>query len=71
MKVSVSLASEDLEFLDEYARAHAISSRSATVHEAIRALRLRDLDVAYDAAWREWAESGEGAAWDATVGDGL
>ena len=71
MKLSVSLATEDVEFLDAYARAHAIPSRSAAVHEAIRALRLRDLDAAYGAAWDEWSGSGEAEVWDTTTGDGL
>jgi len=59
MKVSVSLPGEDVEFLDAYASAHAFSSRSAVVRQAIRVLRLSELDDAYSAAWEEWAESGE------------
>lgn len=71
MKLSVSLASEDVEFLDAYARAHEIPSRSAAVHQAIRALRLRDLDDAYGAAFSEWSGSNDAESWDATAGDGL
>jgi len=71
MKVSVSLPAEDVAFLDAYASAHAIPSRSAAVHQAIRALRLGDLDDAYGNAWKEWSESGEADLWEATAGDGL
>lgn len=71
MKISVSLPGEDLAFLDEYARAHAQPSRSAVVHQAIRALRLGDLREAYSDSWTEWDASGEAAVWDATVADGI
>lgn len=71
MKVSVSLPAEDVAFLDAYARAHNIPSRSAAVQEAIRAFRLRDLDEAYGAAFAEWSESEDARLWDASAGDGL
>jgi Arc/MetJ-type ribon-helix-helix transcriptional regulator len=71
MKISVSLSGEDMAFLDAYASAHAIPSRSAVVQQAIRALRLGDLDDAYGKAWEEWSESGEADLWEATAGDGL
>lgn len=71
MKVSISLPGEDVEFLDAYAGAHALSSRSAVVHQAIRVLRLSELDDAYAAAWDEWTQSGEAEAWETTTGDGL
>jgi Arc/MetJ-type ribon-helix-helix transcriptional regulator len=71
MKLSVSLPDEDVEFLDAYASAHAGTSRSAVVHEAIRVLRLSQLDDAYQAAWDEWSASGEAGAWEPTAGDGL
>lgn len=29
------------------------------------------LDGAYADAWREWEESGESAAWECTIADGL
>jgi len=38
MKLSVSLPAEDVAFLDAFTRAHGLSSRSATVHEAVRCL---------------------------------
>lgn len=71
VKVSVSLASEDVAFLDAYAGAHELPSRSAVVQTAIRALRLGDLRDAYGDAWAEWKASGEAAGWDSVVGDGV
>jgi Arc/MetJ-type ribon-helix-helix transcriptional regulator len=71
MKVSVSLPSEDVAFLDAYAGAHELSSRSAVVQTAIKALRMGDLRDAYGDAWAEWDEGGEASAWDAVTGDGV
>lgn len=71
MKVSVSLPAEDVAALDEYARAAGLKSRSAAVLRAIRMLRNPDLEEDYAFAWNEWEASGERAAWDATVADGL
>jgi Arc/MetJ-type ribon-helix-helix transcriptional regulator len=70
MKVSVSLAEEDLEFLDEYARARQLPSRSAAVQRAITLLRATELGDAYADAWEDWTESGEAAAWEVTSADG-
>lgn len=71
MKVSVSLPDGDVEFLDGYAREHGIESRSAALHRAVRLLRASQLEDAYADAWRDWAESGDADAWDATAFDGL
>jgi antitoxin MazE9 len=71
MKVSVSLPREDVEFLDEYAKAHAAASRSAVVHEAIRALRREGLPDAYRDAWDEWDAGGDARLWERTAGDGV
>ena len=71
MKVSVSLPAEDVDFLDEYAREQGLDSRSAAVHKAVRLLRAAELGPAYEAAWDEWAQSGEEGAWASTIGDGL
>ncbi len=70
MKVSVSLPGDDVAFLDSYAKAHD-ASRSAVVHQAIRALRLGDLQEEYREAWAEWGASGEAETWETAVGDGL
>lgn len=71
MKLSVSLPDEDIAFLDSYAAAQGITSRSAALHEAVRLLRASELGPAYEAAWDEWAQGGDAEAWDATSGDGL
>ncbi|HXE45795.1 MAG TPA: ribbon-helix-helix domain-containing protein [Conexibacter sp.] len=71
MKLSVSLPAEDVAFLDAYASVHACASRSAAVHQAIRALRVSDLHDAYGDAWAHWSEGGEADVWDVTADDGL
>jgi Arc/MetJ-type ribon-helix-helix transcriptional regulator len=71
MKLSISLRDEDVAALDEYARASGLRSRSAAVRHAIRLLRNPDLEQDYAAAWDEWETSGERAAWETTVADGL
>jgi antitoxin MazE9 len=70
MKVSVSLPEEDVEFLDSYAQAQGIQSRSAAVHQAVRLLRAAQLGDAYEQAWASWASSGDAATWDSAA-DGL
>ena len=70
MKVSVSLPDEDVEFLDEYALAQGIASRSAALHKAVRLLRASELGPAYEQAWDQWSES-DAAMWEPTVDDGL
>ena len=71
MKLSVSLAGEDVEFLDAYARAHEFASRSAVVQQAIRVLRVSELRASYGDAWNDWAASGDAETWEPAVGDGL
>lgn len=70
MKISVSLPEEDVEFLDAYAKARGIPSRSAAVTTAIRSLRVLELSEDYAEAWQEWAEDSE-QAWDAAIADGI
>jgi len=69
--MSVSLPSEDVKFLDSYASAHDLASRSAAVQSAVTALRLSDLADDYCDAWEEWQKSEESALWAATVADGI
>lgn len=69
MKVSVSLPSEDIEFLDDYLQRRGTSSRSAVVHEAIDLLRRDQLEDAYAAAWADWSDGDE--VWDVVAADGL
>jgi Arc/MetJ-type ribon-helix-helix transcriptional regulator len=71
MKVSVSLPTEDLEYLDAYARKAGLDSRSAAVQRAVRLLRTAELSEEYAAAWEEFARDADAALWDATVGDGI
>jgi Arc/MetJ-type ribon-helix-helix transcriptional regulator len=71
VKLSVSLPDEAVSALDEYARVMGLPSRSAAVQHAIRLLRHPELHEDYAAAWDEWESSGEQAAWDGTVADGL
>lgn len=71
MKVSVSLPGDDVRFLDEYAKARGLDSRSAALHRAVRLLRSAELTAAYESAWEEWAADGDAEVWEPTVGDGL
>lgn len=71
MKLSISVSDDDVVLLDEYARAAGLRSRSAAIQHAIRLLRHLDLEQDYAAAWDDWDSSGERAAWEGTLGDGL
>ncbi len=71
MKVSVSLPDEDIEFLDAYAHAQGLPSRSAVVHKAVRLLRGAELAPAYEDAFSSWDQSEDELDWDVTAGDGL
>ena len=70
MKISMSLPDEDVTFLDAYAEAKGLASRSAALHKAVRLLRASGLGSAYEAAWLEWGDENE-PVWDATAKDGL
>lgn len=71
MKVSVSLPDADVEYLDAYAQTQGLDSRSAALQKAVRLLRASELGAAYEEAWTDWAESGDGELWDAAAADGL
>ncbi len=71
MKLSVSIADDDVAFLDEYATSRNLGSRSAAVQEAVHLLRSFELGEAYAEAWAEWSESDDAALWDQASGDGL
>lgn len=71
MKVSVSLPSDDIQFLDDYAQTQGLESRSAALHRAVRLLRVAELGPSYESAWDEFAHEDDGALWEATSGDGL
>jgi antitoxin MazE9 len=71
VKVSLSIPSADVEFLDSYAHDHSIDSRSAAVQRAIGLLRASELGDAYELAWQEWEGSGEAEVWESTAADAL
>lgn len=71
MKINVSVSEEDVELIDAYARSSGLNSRSAAVQHAIRMLRHEHLEEDYVAAWSEWEDSAEAAAWESTAADGL
>ena len=71
MKLSVSLPDEDVVFLDEYAHAKGMASRSAAVHRAVRLLRATELGPAYEDAWTEWEASEDSDLWNSATSDGL
>ncbi len=69
-KISATLPKPDIAFLTQYMKQTG-TSRSGALHDAVKALRDRALEEAYDQADEEWYESGEADAWDATIADGL
>jgi antitoxin MazE9 len=71
MKVSLSIPSADVEFLDSYAHEHGIQTRSAAAQRAIALLRASELGDAYELAWEEWEQSGEAELWEPIAADGL
>jgi Arc/MetJ-type ribon-helix-helix transcriptional regulator len=71
VKVSTTLPAADVAFIDDYTRRNDLLSRAAAYHEAVRALRQRDLEAAYLEADREWYESSEAQAWEVTIADGV
>jgi Arc/MetJ-type ribon-helix-helix transcriptional regulator len=70
MKVSVSIPSADLEYLDAKVRAGDFLSRSAALHTAVTQMRQREHADSYAAAWDEWDGADQGV-WDKTATDGL
>jgi Arc/MetJ-type ribon-helix-helix transcriptional regulator len=71
MKLSVSLPQGDVDFLDAYARAQGLASRSAVLHKAVRLLRGAELGAAYEDAFVAWEDRGDAKDWDVTASDGL
>lgn len=70
MKLSVSLADDDVDFVDSYATEHGLPSRSGVLQRAVALLRASELGDDYAAAWDEW-EKADSDLWDSTVADGL
>lgn len=71
MKISVSLPSADVEFVDGYVQEQTADSRSAVIHEAIELLRAARLEEDYAQAWEEWDSAEDAKLWDGTAGDGI
>lgn len=75
MKLSVSLPADDVAFLDQLAVSEGFGTRSAALHEAVRALRTSSLaaqlSADYERAWDEWLESGDEGAWATVSADGI
>ena len=71
MKLLVSLPADDVEFLDSYAQAQGLPSRSAALHKAIGLLRTAQLAAAYEDAWSSWVTTGDAAAWETAADNGL
>jgi Arc/MetJ-type ribon-helix-helix transcriptional regulator len=69
VKLSVSIADQDVEFIDRYADEHGVASRSAVVQRALVLLRARELADDYAAAWDEW-ETGDAGVWETVDADG-
>jgi mRNA interferase MazF len=65
LKVSASLPSEDVDFLDAYGRANGFRSRSSVLHFAITLLQGAQLTSSYEAAWAEWKGTPDSADWAA------
>lgn len=71
MKLSVSLPDDDVAYLDAYAEAQGLGSRSAALQRAVRLLRASELGAAYEDAWSEWRDTDDADLWDAVSSDGL
>lgn len=65
-KLSISIPSSSLDFVEKYRKAHALKSRSHVIETAINVLRERELEAAYRDASREYDP-----AWEVTNSDGL
>jgi hypothetical protein len=71
MKLSVSMTDADIAFVDTYAAAHGVASRSGVLHEALALLRTHELAAEYASAWEEWADDPDTAVWESASADGL
>jgi Arc/MetJ-type ribon-helix-helix transcriptional regulator len=70
-KISISLPTDLVYYLDDCIREHKLESRSEVIASALRAMRERELESAYAAASQEWDGSEEAKLWDNALGDGL
>ena len=65
-KVSISLPTEMMNFVDHYQKLTGCNSRSKVIAEAIELLKLRELEQAYREASLEYDP-----IWETTAMDGL
>lgn len=65
-KLSISLSSDLVEFVEHYQVTHVCKSRSQVIETAIGLLRQRELEQAYRAAAQE-----HDTDFDTTIADGL
>jgi hypothetical protein len=68
MKLNVTLPTDAVTYLDDYAIRNGLKDRTAALVSAIQLLRQLELSVAYAAAWDEWADED---LWDLTTTDGF
>lgn len=52
--ISISISASDLEFIEEYRKRHALTSRSQVIEKAIALLREQELESAYREASRAY-----------------
>jgi Arc/MetJ-type ribon-helix-helix transcriptional regulator len=70
VKLSVSLADDDLALLDRMAERFE-GNRSAAIHEALRVVREQGAREDYEQAILEWESSGDAETWESAIADGL
>ena len=72
-KISVSLDSNILDFVDRYAASHAAKGRSAVVAKALQLLQLTEQENYLAEAYAQSASQDKqiAAEFEATLGDGL
>jgi hypothetical protein len=68
MKLNLTLPTDAVTYLDDYAIRNGLKDRTAALVSAIQLLRQLELSVAYAAAWDEWADED---LWDLTTTDGF
>lgn len=63
MKISISLPTRDVEFLDVYMTEHDLKTRSAALQSALRTLRDLELEDSYAEAFQEKEDPAVLAEW--------
>jgi Arc/MetJ-type ribon-helix-helix transcriptional regulator len=71
MKLSVSLPDEQVRALDRLVAEQGLATRSAAVQRAVALYVIDGLQTEYDKAFEDWEASGDAAAWEPVVGDGI